>query len=164
MSESAAGYLVYTSREYTETPGELQAREREGAGRPAPIDWLNNEVGVTLRDRAHRREAAKKQAWLDFLPGFLERHNVKESEPDCIRYHELPTQEAKDEIDARHEHDWKVPGFLEAPPLPRIPSGVIVFRHTQTGWERQDQGSSWDLEVPPDPVTVRNAAFWKDVK
>jgi hypothetical protein len=163
MSESAAGYLIYTSREYTETANERQERERDGNGRPAPIEWLNGSVAVTLRDWAERREAKKHQMWLEFLPGFLERHNVQEYKPGCIVYHDLPTQEAKDEIDKRHETDGKVPGFLDSPPLPKIPSGVVVLQHTQTGWVRQDHGSSWDLEVPPDPITVRNAAFWNDV-
>jgi hypothetical protein len=161
-SEYGAGYLFFTSDRYVETCDEAQERSRRG-GNPAPIDWLNNTVQVTLRDWGSRREAAKHQAWMEFLPGFLARHNVQEYQPGCISYHDLPTQEAKDEIDERHKTDWKVPGFMDPPPLPKIPPGVIVLQLTQTGWVQQDQGSSWDLEVPPDPITVKNAAFWKEV-
>jgi hypothetical protein len=163
MDQHGAAYLFHTTREYRETSSEREERKRVEGSRPTPIDWLNNVVMVTLRDWGHRREEKKKQMWLEFLPGFLKRHNVQESEPGCIRYHDLPTQEAKDEIDAQHETDWKVPGFLDSPPIPKIPPGIVVFRGTQEGWKQQDQGSSWDLEVPPDPITVQNAAFWKEI-
>lgn len=165
--EAGAGYLIFSSGLYVPTPQEAHDASRASDAfsmrRSAPTEWVNGIVGVTLRDWESRRDAARKKAWLGFLPGFLERHNVKESEPGCIRYHDLPTQEAKDEIDEWNKHEHLVPGFEDSPPLPRIPSGIFVLRHTHAGWNEQDQGSSWDIEVPPDPITVRNAAFWKEV-
>jgi hypothetical protein len=167
LGEAGAAYLIFASGLYM--PTETEAQEARRSSTPfsmthaSPTDWVNSVVAVTMRDWSSRREAAKKKAWLDFLPGFLERHNVKEDAPGCIRYHELPTQAAKDEIDERHKHENDLPGFEDSPPLPRIPSGVFVLRHTREGWETQGTHASWDLEVPPDPITVQNAAFWKDV-
>lgn len=161
--ESGASYLIYTTKSYTETPSECETRRQRGEDKPAPIEWMNNVVAVTLRDWKWKWEAAKKAKWINFLPGFLQRHNTQETSPGCIRYHDLPTQDAKDEIDEYNKHAHDLPGFENSPHLPLIPDGVIVLRHTEIGWDRESNAVSQTLEVPPDPITVDNDAYFKKV-
>lgn len=133
--------------------------------------WLNSTVLVVLRDWRERFDKEKHEAWLAFLPAFLERHGVVEVEPGCIRYSALPTQAAKDEVDAFNANE-KSPDFLphlkKTPLLPLIPQTspldqVVVFRRVGEEWRIQDAETSGHLECPPDPITVRNAEFWNSV-
>lgn len=151
------GYLIY----FPDTAFTAQRQEKHL--NPGLAAWVDDVVLVTLRDFEARREAAKRRAWLAFLPGFLERHNVMETEPGCIAYHQLPTQAAKDEIDEWERKSHDQPGFDSAPSLAQIPDLVWVYGHDGNKWRVQDKDASHRVPLPRDPITVENAEYWGSI-
>lgn len=127
----------------------------------AALEWLNMTVMIVGRAFQERRRVAKDLLWEEFLPDFCRRSGMV-WDKDNYWEGDFPSPEFRQEC---QDFEARTLGqsLEDSPVLPCPPSDVRIWRYVGSEYVIQQPEESLGLEVPRDPVVVKNEQFWKRV-